>query len=191
MRPENELWLWIKRGLQTWLNRYALLMEDEMAAGAFGRAKNYGRDDCFYGSYSHAGLGEGSHYLICSFACKLFSLSSKLIASRLPLHFYLCLISQVQSPSCHCFFVYWYIWMLMTLTVKMHWKTSDQHTHSSSISRTDLATISSTWRTNLRDSSGNGAGRLFLHWRSWLCCVWVSKACRRAPHSTTSGTKKR
>ena len=129
--------------------------------------------------------------LICSFACKLFSLSSKLIASRLPLHFYLRLASQVQSPSCHCFFVYWYIWMLMTLTVKMHWKTSDQHTHSSSISRTDLATISSTWRTNLRDSSGNGAGRLFLHWRSWLYCVWVSKACRRAPHSTTSGTKKR
>ena len=33
---------WMEHILQISLKRYALSMEDKMAAGAFGRAKNYG-----------------------------------------------------------------------------------------------------------------------------------------------------
>ena len=33
---------WMEHGLQTSLRRYALSMEDKMAAEAFGRATNYG-----------------------------------------------------------------------------------------------------------------------------------------------------
>ena len=33
---------WMERGLQVSLKRYALSMEDKMAAGGFGRATNYG-----------------------------------------------------------------------------------------------------------------------------------------------------
>ena len=33
---------WMEHGLQISLERYALSMEDKMAAGAFGRATNYG-----------------------------------------------------------------------------------------------------------------------------------------------------
>ena len=34
--------VWMENGLQISLKRYALSMEDKMAAGAFGRAMNYG-----------------------------------------------------------------------------------------------------------------------------------------------------
>ena len=37
---------WMEHGLQISLKRYVLSMEDKMAAGAFGCARNYGCDGC-------------------------------------------------------------------------------------------------------------------------------------------------
>ena len=42
---------WTKHGLQISLKRYALSMEDKLAAGTFGRARNYGRDGKFVLNY--------------------------------------------------------------------------------------------------------------------------------------------
>ena len=38
----KQLMAWMEHGLQISLKSYALSMEDKMAAGAFGRATNYG-----------------------------------------------------------------------------------------------------------------------------------------------------
>ena len=41
--PRKQSMAWMEHGLQISLKRYALSVEDKMAAGAFGRARNYGR----------------------------------------------------------------------------------------------------------------------------------------------------